>query len=239
MRESTLESADLSMPTWDTLEGWARSSIQSLLQQVLEEEVTQLLGRTRYERRTSVDDNSGSRNGHGKPRRLALMSGTIEVKRPRVRGLEERFESRILPLFMRRTKSVTQLLPELYLHGLSQGDFELALRGLLGAGAPLSPSSIARLRNKWIVEYHAWRTRRLDDRELVYAWADGIVRHEAPENRVGCKDPPTGCRSSLDNDRVEWHLQTLHVWQARRNGVTRSEPMMEPPLAARQPKPGG
>ena len=128
MRESTLESADLSMPTWDTLEGWARSSIQSLLQQVLEEEVTQLLGRTRYERRTSVDDNSGSRNGHGKPRRLALMSGTIEVKRPRVRGLEERFESRILPLFMRRTKSVTQLLPERYLHGLSQGDFELALR---------------------------------------------------------------------------------------------------------------
>ena len=134
MRESTLESADLSMPTWDTLEGWARSSIQSLLQQVLEEEVTQLLGRTRYERRTSVDDNSGSRNGHGKPRRLALMSGTIEVKRPRVRGLEERFESRILPLFMRRTKSVTQLLPELYLHGLSQGDFELALRGLWGGG---------------------------------------------------------------------------------------------------------
>ena len=54
------------------------------------------------------------------------MSGTIEVKRPRVRGLEERFESRILPLFMRRTEAVTQLLPELYLHGLSQGDFELA-----------------------------------------------------------------------------------------------------------------
>ena len=91
---------------------------------------------------------------------------------------------------------MSQLLPELYLHGLSQGDFELALRGLLGAGAPLSPSSIARLRDKWIVEYHAWRSRRLDDRELVYAWADGIVRHEAPENRVGCKDPPTGCRSS-------------------------------------------
>ena len=66
------------------------------------------------------------------------------------------------------------MLPELYLHGLSQGDFELALRGLLGEGAPLSPSSIARLRDKWIVEYNAWRTRRLDDRELVYAWADGI-----------------------------------------------------------------
>ena len=97
MRGSTLETVAPSMPTWDTLEDWARSSIQSLLQAVLEEEVPQLLGRTRYERRSGVDDNFGSRNGHGKPRRLSLMSGTIEVKRPRVRGLEERFESRILP----------------------------------------------------------------------------------------------------------------------------------------------
>lgn len=136
------------MPTWDTLEDWARSSIQCLLQDVLEEEVTQLLGRTRYERRSGVDNTQGSRNGHGKPRRVSLMSGTVEVRRPRVRGLEERFESRILPLFMRRTHAVTELLPELYLHGLSQGDFELALRGLLGDGAPLSPSSIARLRAK-------------------------------------------------------------------------------------------
>ena len=63
-----------------------------------------------------------------------------------VRGLEARFESRILPLFMRRTKEVTRLLPELYLHGLFQGDFELALRGLLGEGAPLSAASIGRLR---------------------------------------------------------------------------------------------
>ncbi len=68
------------------------------------------------------------------------MSGTIEVRRPRGWGLKERFESRILPLFMRRTKAVTELLPEL------QGDFELALRGLLGDRAPLSASSVARLR---------------------------------------------------------------------------------------------
>ena len=60
-----------------------------------------------------------------------------------MRGLEARFESAVLPLFARRTQEVGQLLPELYLHGLSQGDFELALRGLLGEGAPLSKSSIA------------------------------------------------------------------------------------------------
>ena len=91
-----------------------------------------------------------------------------------MRGLEARFESRILPLFARRTKEVGDLLPELYLHGLSLGDFELALRGLLGEGAPLSSASISRLHAKWEVEHQVWCSRRLDDRELVYAWADGI-----------------------------------------------------------------
>ena len=174
MRESTLESVAPSMPTFATLETWARSSIRDLLQRVLEEEVTEFLGRTRYQRRSAVDATPGSRNGHGKPRQVSLMSGTIEVRRPRVRGLEERFESRILPLFLRRTHEVTRMLPELYLHGLSQGDFELALRGLLGNGAPLSSSSIGRLRAQWEEELETWRERRLDDRELVYAWADGI-----------------------------------------------------------------
>ena len=174
MKESTLESVAPSMPTFATLETWARSSIRDLLQRVLEEEVTEFLGRTRYQRRSAVDATPGSRNGHGKPRQVSLMSGTIEVRRPRVRGLEERFESRILPLFMRRTHEVTRMLPELYLHGLSQGDFELALRGLLGNGAPLSSSSIGRLRAQWEEELETWRERRLDDRELVYAWADGI-----------------------------------------------------------------
>ena len=166
--------AEVSMPTFATLEEWTRSQVQELMQSVLEEEVTHVLGRARYERQALLDAPHGHRNGYGKPRKLSFTSGTIEVKRPRVRGLDERFESAILPLFARRTQEVGQLLPELYLHGLSQGDFELALRGLLGEGAPLSPSSIARLRDKWIVEYNAWRTRRLDHRELVYAWADGI-----------------------------------------------------------------
>ncbi len=66
------------------------------------------------------------------------------------------------------------MLPELYLHGLSLGDFELALRGLLGEEAPLSPSSISRLTARWEIEHQTWRSRRLDDREPVYAWADGI-----------------------------------------------------------------
>src|SRR5436309_12129111 len=103
-----------------------------------------------------------------------MMGGTVEVRRPRVRGLEGRFESRILPLFRRRTREVGELLPQLYLHGLAQGDFELALRGLLGEGAPLSPSSIERLRGKWVAEHEAWNRRSLRGIEPVYLWADGI-----------------------------------------------------------------
>jgi transposase-like protein len=159
---------------WATLEEFARLRIQHWLQDLLKEEVTELLGRPRYERRAAVDAVDGYRNGSGKPRRLAMTVGTITVRRPRVRGLEQRFESRILPLFVRRTEEVAELLPQLYLHGLAQGDFELALRGLLGEGAPLSPASIERLRAKWQLEYAAWRTQRLDQLEVVYAWADGL-----------------------------------------------------------------
>ena len=71
------------------------------------------------------------------------------MRRPRVRDLNERFVSRVLPLFKRQTKEVGELLPQLYLHGLALGDFELALRGLLGDGAPLSPASLLRLKTQW------------------------------------------------------------------------------------------
>jgi len=163
-----------SAPIWESLEGLVRGKAQEFIQQILEEEVTELLGRQKSERRAAVDAPAGYRNGYGKPRRLTLSSGTIRLRRPRVRGLEERFESRVLPLFARRTKEIGELIPELYLHGLAEGDFELALRGLLGEGAPLSKASIRRLRAVWTLEYEAWAKRPLADREVVYVWADGI-----------------------------------------------------------------
>ena len=161
-------------PVWESLERMVREKAQEFIQQILEEEVTEVLGRQKSERKTTVDPAPGYRNGYGKPRRLAMSSGTITVRRPRVRGLEERFESRVLPLFARRTKEIGKLIPELYLHGLAEGDFELALRGLLGDGAPLSKASIRRLRATWVAEFEAWAKRSLVDREVVYVWADGI-----------------------------------------------------------------
>ena len=177
MKKKTPAAPAPSMPTWEMLETFMRTKIQSTLQELLEEEVAAFLGRGSLVRRAAVDGSPGYRNGYGEARRVSLSCGTVTVRRPRLRGvqgLEERFASRVLPLFKRRTEEVGALLPELYLHGLAQGDFELALRGLLGEGAPLSASSIGRLKAKWQGEYEAWTTRSLADREPVDVWADGV-----------------------------------------------------------------
>jgi transposase-like protein len=174
VRKKTIEVGEESSAEWATLEAFAREGVRRLLQRVLDEEVDELLGRARYERRSALDAPRGYRNGYGKPRRLSLSNGTIMLRRPRVRGLEQRFESRLLPAFKRRTEEVGRLLPELYLHGLAHGDFDLALRGLLGAGAPLSAASVARLKAGWQAEYDLWKTREVADLEVVYLWVDGI-----------------------------------------------------------------
>ena len=83
-------------------------------------------------------------------------------------GLKEWFESRVLPLFAKRTARVRDLIPEWYLHGLAQGDFDLALRGLLGEEAALSASTVSRLKEKWHSELEVWQSRSLDALAVVY-----------------------------------------------------------------------
>jgi putative transposase len=174
MGQKTTTPPSSSSQMWERLEAFVREQVQRFIQALLEEEVTAFLGRSKSARRAAVDAPVGLRNGYGKPRRLSLTSGTITVRRPRIRGLSERFVSRVLPLFQRRTREVSELLPQLYLHGLALGDFDLALRGLLGDAAPLSPASLTRLKAQWQLEYEAWKQRRLDDLEVVYVWADGL-----------------------------------------------------------------
>lgn len=159
---------------YEVIEEVVRGQIQEFIQGLLEEEITELLGRVKGERKEKPEEQMGYRNGYGKRRRFAMSMGTIEVRRPRVRGLEERFESRVLPMFKRHSREVAALLPELYLHGLASGDFELALRGLLGAGAPLSASSLQRLKGEWEVRYEQWKAEPIEEEEVAYLWADGI-----------------------------------------------------------------
>ena len=159
---------------YEELEAFARGKIRKHLQDLLEEEVTEWLGRAKSERKQSVLEQPGYRNGYGKPRRFAMSIGTIEIRRPRVRDLGERFKSRVLPMFKRHSKEVRELIPELYLHGLASGDFELALRELLGEGAPLSASSLQRLKGKWEGEYDQWKGAAIEEKDWAYLWADGI-----------------------------------------------------------------
>ena len=174
MDKKSTERVTLSIPTWSDLESCLRVKMRGWLQDMLEAEVDELLGRAKSERRKAVDPAPGYRNGYGKPRKLTLSNGTVTLRRPRVRGAEKRFESRLLPLFVRRSCGVDNLLPELYLHGLALGDFDLALRGLLGEDAPISANTVARLKEKWSAEWEEWSTRRLDELEVVYLWVDGI-----------------------------------------------------------------
>jgi len=174
MEKHTTEPTVASSPTWERLETWLRSKMREWLQDLLEAEVDELLGRRKSARRKAVDGAPGYRSGHGKPRRLTLSCGTVTVRRPRVRGLQQRFESRLLPLFARRTPEVTELLPELYLHGLALGDFDLALRGLLGEDAPLSTATVSRLKETWHAEQAQWASRPLAELEVVYLWVDGV-----------------------------------------------------------------
>lgn len=174
MRKGITETVKPSRATYEVLEEMVRLKAQEYIQEILEDELETFLGRKKSERTKVIDGTHGYRNGHGKPKKFSLMNGTIAVRRPRVRGTEERFESTIIPFFKRRSKEVGQLLPELYLHGLAKGDFDMALRGLLGEGAPLSASSIERLKAKWQLEYEEWKHRDLCSLEVVYQWADGI-----------------------------------------------------------------
>ncbi len=117
------------------------------------------------------------RNGRARARQVTTGAGTLEVSAPRVndRRSGHRFTSRILPPYMRRSPKVAEVLPLLYLRGLSTGDFREALPALLGAKASgLSASSIARMTTAWEEEYRRFRQRDLSDDDYVYVWADGI-----------------------------------------------------------------
>lgn len=174
MRKQATTGRGASRVVWNGLEEWVRIKVQEFIQSILEEEITELLGRKKSERRRAVDSHPGYRNGYGKGRKLTMGCGTVTVYRPRLRGLGGQFESRILPLFARRTKGISELIPQLYLHGLTLGDFDLALRGLLGKGAPISASTAARLKEQWQDEWRQWKKRSLDGLEVVYLWGDGV-----------------------------------------------------------------
>ena len=122
------------------------------------------------------------RNGHAEPRTIVTAAGGIEIKAPRVNdrrvdaetGERLGFKSVIVPPWCRKSPKVSEVLPLMYLHGMSSGDFAPALEEFFGSSAGLSPSVIPRLTKQWQAEQRAFAERRLDDRDYVYIWVDGI-----------------------------------------------------------------
>jgi transposase-like protein len=174
------ESKETKGDSRSTLDELAREGARRMLAEALEAEVEAYLERHRGER----DDEGRAlvvRNGRARARKVTVGAGVLEVAAPRVNdrrvvdGERQKFVSGILPPYLRKSRAVAELLPALYLRGLSTGDFREGLAALLGEGAAgFSPSVVTRLVSAWQDEYRAWRTRPLGDRDYVYVWADGV-----------------------------------------------------------------
>jgi transposase-like protein len=175
-----------------TLDELLRRGALKMLHEALEAEVDEYI-RRHHEARDDRGRAQVVRNGKAPARQLVTGSGTLEVRAPRIDdrrveadGQRPRFTSQILPSYMRKAPKVTEVLPILYLRGLSTGDFQAALPVLLGEEAGgLSPTTITRLTAGWESEYHAWRRRDLHDVDYVYVWVDGVhFRVRLEEDRL-------------------------------------------------------
>jgi putative transposase len=139
----------------EALENLVKRGAQEMLRHALEEEVDAFLGRGRYDREEAF---RGYRNGHAPERTVGSGMGSVVVRAPRVRDVPaavapDGYRSVILPRYQRRTLAQSRLFAQLYLEGLSSGDFEPVFRALLGEEAPLSATTMLRLKDAWRAEY--------------------------------------------------------------------------------------
>lgn len=155
-----------------SLEAMVRSAAQRMIQAALEAEVSEFLQRLPFEK--VAENFRGYRNGHHRERTVSTAVGGLRVKVPRVSDNSEKFQSRMIKPYKRRSEGLDALFPKLFVEGLATRDFEPALRFLVGAEAPLSPSTISRLNKEFKNEYEAWLARDLRQLKIVYIWADGI-----------------------------------------------------------------
>jgi transposase-like protein len=179
--------------TVSVLDALVRDAARSMLAAALAVEVAEYVDAAADER-----DGQGRRlvvrNGYHEARDVVTAAGPVTVRQPRVNdkrtdqdGTRRRFASAILPAWARRSPQVAEVVPLLYLHGLSSGDFAPALTQFLGTSHGLSPATITRMTAQWQDEATAFAKRSLANVDYVYIWVDGIVRHEALFDRLEVK----------------------------------------------------
>ena len=163
------------------------------------------------------------RNGHAQPRTITTAAGGTEIETPRVddRRVDEesgqrcRFRSAIVPPWCRKSPKVSEVLPLMYLHGMSSSDFAPALEEFFGSAAGLSPSVITRLTKTWQADQRAFADRRLDDRDYVYIWADGIHFNVRLEEARLCALVIVGVRADGTKELVaitDGHRESTESW---------------------------
>lgn len=170
----------------DVLSSLLRQGAQQLLTQAIEEEITLFLSRNNSSPQ-STQAAQVVRNGYLPERNIQTGIGDICVKIPRVRDRNRsgiQFTSNLIPKYMRRTKNIEELLPVLYLKGISTGDFEEALTSLVGDKAKgMSATTICRLKQVWQDDYEVWRQRDLSKKRYIYIWVDGIYLQARLESK--------------------------------------------------------
>ena len=194
--ETVTAERDLAIGTTSLLDQILREGARQMLQHAIEREVADYLDAhvrelDEHGRRLVV------RNGHLPSRRLVTPVGPIRIEQPRVddRRRDEngnrlfRFSSAILPKYLRKSKSIEELVPWLYLKGISSSDFPEALSALGLDGSGLSAASVIRMKELWRSEWLDWSRRSLEGKRYVYFWADGIhfnIRLEEPGSKRAC-----------------------------------------------------
>lgn len=171
----------------DPLTEILRVGARALISQAVEDELNCLL--KQHEDKKLADGRQGVvRNGYLPARTLQTGIGDVDIKVPKVRDRTQtgiKFNSSLLPPYLKRTKSIEELLPWLYLKGISTGDYSEALASLLGENAKgLSANTISRLKSDWVSEHASWCKRDLTDKRYVYIWADGIYSHVRMDDRL-------------------------------------------------------
>jgi len=173
----------------DPLTELLRSGARQLIVDAVEAELHELLNQY-----VDIKDQQGHRqivrNGYLPEREIQTGIGPVKVKVPKIRdksGQGIKFNSALLPPYLRKTKSVEEVLPWLYLKGISTGDFQEALQALLGSDASgLSASTISRLKRTWEEEHESWSQRNLKSKRYVYIWADGVYFNIRSETDRQC-----------------------------------------------------
>jgi transposase-like protein len=189
----TVVNADGSTESGSLIDEIVREGAKRMLAAALEAEVNSYLAQLADQR-----DVSGHRlvvrNGYHAARTVTTAAGPVQVKAPRVNdkrvdsetGERQRFSSAILPAWARKTPKISEVLPLLYLHGLSTGDFVPALEQFLGSAAGLSPATVSRLTAQWSADHDAFGRRDLSGCDYVYVWADGVHLKVRLEEAKAC-----------------------------------------------------